>query len=95
MSVIKPRDDEMVDGVTIVRKLSDGAYLVRTPRYQAYTEILEAWAKNGTAVVEIAGNRRILTTVVAPMGSAIDAPGSTQIFTIPIQARPGWQPIRR
>jgi hypothetical protein len=93
MSVIKPRDDEMVDGVAIVRKLSDGAYLVRTPRYQAYTEILEAWAKNGTAVVEIAGNRRILTTVVAPTGAAIDAPGSTQIFTIPIQAKPGWQRI--
>jgi hypothetical protein len=93
MTVIKPKDDKMVDGVTIVRKLSDGAYLVRTPRYQAYTEILEAWAKNGTAVVEIAGNQRILTTVIAPVGVAIDAPGSTQIFTIPLQAKPGWQRI--
>jgi hypothetical protein len=37
MTVIKPRDGDMVDDVTVVRKLSDGgAYLVRTPRYQAY-----------------------------------------------------------
>jgi hypothetical protein len=48
---------------------------------------------NGTAVVEIAGNRRILTTLIAPRGAAIDAPGSTQIFTIPLQAKPGWQRI--
>jgi hypothetical protein len=93
MTVIKPKDDKMVDGVMIVRKLGDGAYLVRTPRYQAFTEILEAWAKNGTAVVEIAGNRRILTTVIAPVGAAIDAPGSTRIFTIPLQAKPGWERI--
>ena len=93
MTVIKPPDDGMADDVTIVRKLKEGSYLVRTPRYQAYTDILKAWAKNGTAVVEIAGNRRILTTVIAPQGSAIDAPGSTQIFTIPLQAKPGWQRI--
>jgi hypothetical protein len=93
MTVIKPRDGDMVADVTIVRKLGDGAYLVRTPRYQAYTDILEAWAKNGTEVVEIAGNRRILTTVIAPEGSAIDASGATRIFTIPLQAKPGWQRI--
>jgi hypothetical protein len=44
-------------------------------------------------VVEIAGNHRILTTVLAPAGAAIDPPGSTRIFTIPLQAKPGWQRI--
>jgi hypothetical protein len=66
---------------------------VRTPRYQAYTDILKAWANNGTRVVEIAGNQRILTTVIARQGSTIDAPGPTRIFTIPIQSKPGWQRV--
>lgn len=93
MTVIKPSGDGMVGDVTIVRGLDGGAVLVRTPRYQAYTNILRAWAKNGTAVVEIAGNRHILTTVVAPRGAVIAAPGSKPIFAIPIQSKPGWQRI--
>ena len=85
MTVIKPPDDGMADDVTIVRKLKEGSYLVRTPRYQAYTDILKAWAKNGTAVVEIAGNRRILTTVIAPARlrhrcAGIDADTSPFLF---------------
>jgi hypothetical protein len=93
MTVIKRSDDAPVNNVTVVRDLGGGAQLVRTPRYQAYTDILKAWANNGTRVVEIAGNQRILMTVVARQGSTIDAPGSTQIFTIPIQSKPGWQRI--
>jgi hypothetical protein len=91
MSVIRPSEGTKVDNVTVVRELGDGMELVRTPRYQALTEILKAWAKNGTAVIEIAGNRRILTTVLAPAGLALDLPGSTQIFSIPIQSKPGWR----
>lgn len=93
MTVIKPSSDGTVGDVTIVRELDGGAILVRTPRYQAYTNILKAWAKSGTAVVEIAGNRHILTTVIAPRGAAIAAPGSKPIFSIPIQSKPGWQRI--
>ena len=93
MTVIKRSGDSAVNNVTLVRELNGGAELVRTPRYQAYTDILKAWANNGTRVVEIAGNQRILTTVIARQSSTIDAPGSTQIFTIPIQSKPGWQRI--
>jgi hypothetical protein len=93
MTVIKPSGDGTVGNVTIIRELDGGAVLVRTPRYQAYTNILRAWAESGTAVVEIAGNRHILTTVVAPRGAAIAAPGSKPIFAIPIQSKPGWQRI--
>ncbi len=93
MTVIKGPDGPGVDNVTLVRDLGDGTRLVRTPRYAAYTDILEAWAKGGTGVVEIAGNHRILTTVLAPQGATLHLPGSTPIFTIPIQSRPGWQRI--
>jgi hypothetical protein len=70
-----------------------GLVLVRTPRYRAYTDILRAWAKNDTAVVEIAGNHHILTTVLAPAGASLDAPGGTRIFTVALQSRPGWERI--
>jgi hypothetical protein len=91
MSVIRPPPDARVDGVTVVRELADGSELVRTLRYAAFTNILQAWARNGTSVVEIAGNHRILTTVLAPATLVLDMPGSTQIFSIPIQSKPGWQ----
>jgi hypothetical protein len=93
MTVIKPSNDGVVDNVTVVRKLDDGMLLVRTPRYEAFTNILRQWAKNGTSVVEIAGNRHILTTVIAPRGFAVAVSGSKQIFTIPIQSKPGWERI--
>jgi hypothetical protein len=93
MSVIRPSAAPAVKDVTTIRALDDGMVLVRTPRYRAYTKILREWAKNGSAVVEIAGNRRILTTVLAPSGRALEAPGGTRIFTIPLQSKPGWERI--
>lgn len=93
MTVVKPSSGGTVDDVTMVRELGAGMLLVRTPRYQAFTNILRAWATNGTNVVEIAGNRHILTTVIAPRGASISAPGSKPIFTIPIQSKPGWERI--
>jgi hypothetical protein len=91
MTVIKPSDGAAVNSVSIVRELDGGLLLVKTPRYEAYTDILRAWAKNGTKVIEIAGNHRILTTVVAPESLMVHAAGSRQIFAIPIQSRRGWQ----
>lgn len=91
MTIVRGPHAGDVPDVTVVRDLGGGNMLVRTPRYQAYTEILEAWAKNGTSVVEIAGNRRILATVIAREGVRVEAPGLTPIFTIPIQSRPGFE----
>ena len=44
----------------------DGRTLILTPRYQAYTELLVGLARRGRDVAEIAGNDRILVTVLAP-----------------------------
>lgn len=91
MTVVHGPQATDIPDVTAVRELADGGLLVRTPRYQAYTKIFEAWAKNGTSVDEIAGNRRILVTVIAREGVTVEAPGITPIFTIPIQSRPGYE----
>jgi hypothetical protein len=45
----------------------------------------------GRTVEEIAGNRRILATVLAPAGASLDAAGASLIFSLEIQSRPGWR----
>jgi hypothetical protein len=94
-SVIQRRseDEGWPNDVTSIRDLGDGRTLVETPRYQAYTDILRALGQRGDAAVEIAGNTRILTTVLAPNGTSLDTPGAHEIFSTPIQSRLGWRRI--
>jgi hypothetical protein len=74
-----------------IRDLPGGAMLIETPRYQEYTEILRELGARGKDVLEIAGNRRILATVLARTDAALATPGATELFAIPIQSRPGWR----
>jgi hypothetical protein len=71
-----------------IADLGSGATLVETPRYQEFTEILIGLAHHGRSVSEIAGNRHILTTVLAPPGASVS--GRT-LFSLPMQGRPGWR----
>ena len=74
--------------ITVVRALGGGLTLIRTPRYQAYTEVLVGLARRGRSVAEIAGNRRILVTVLVPRGPRPPVPGAAELFEIPLQSRP-------
>jgi hypothetical protein len=74
--------------LTIVRDLGSGRTLVRTPRYQAYSDLLVRLARRGRNVVEIAGNRRILVTVLAPKGTLPPLVGVSPLFEMSIQSRP-------
>jgi hypothetical protein len=76
-----------------IRDIGDDATLIETPRYQEYTEILRRLGARGRNVVEIAGNRRILATVLAPEGLKLAAPGASEIFSLSIQSRPGWRRV--
>jgi hypothetical protein len=73
--------------ITIVRALGGGRTLILTPRYQAYTDIVVALANRGRDLAEIAGNRRILVTVLAPRGPLPALEGARELFTVPIQSR--------
>ena len=74
-----------------LRDLGDGLTLVRTPRYRAFTEIARGLGARGRSFVEIAGNKRILVTVLAPAGGRFEAPGAREIFSLDIQSTPGWR----
>ena len=76
-----------------IRDLPGGAMLIETPRYQEYTEILRGLGARGRNAIEIAGNRRILATILAPDGAKVATPGATPIFEATIQSRPGWRRI--
>ena len=74
--------------IGIVRELGAGRTLIRTPRSQAYSDLLVALARRGLDVVEIAGNHRILVTVRVPRGPLPPLPGTMVLFEVPIQSRP-------
>jgi hypothetical protein len=90
---LDPADAVADPRITIVRDLGGGRTLVRTPRYQAYSDLLVALARRGRDIAEIAGNRRILVTVLAPRGSLPTVSGVTELFETPIQSRPGRRRI--
>lgn len=74
--------------ITIVRPLGAGRTLIRTPRYRAFTDVVVGLARQGRDVAEIAGNHRILVTVLAPRAPLPPLPGATALFEVPIQSRP-------
>jgi hypothetical protein len=85
---LEPGDVAREPKIRIVRELGGGRTLIRTPRYQAYTDLLVRLARRGRDIAEIAGNHRILVTVLAPLGPLPAAPGVTELFEAPIQSRP-------
>lgn len=85
---LDPTDTAREPQIRIVRELGGGRTLIRTPRYQAYTDLLVRLARRGRNIVEIAGNHRILVTVLAPPGPLPPIPGVAELFAAPIQSRP-------
>lgn len=86
--VAGPGDTVRDSPVKVVRPLAGGRTLMRMPRGQAYTAWLVGFARRGGEVVEIAGNHRILLTVLAPPGAVPTVAGVTPLFEVAIQSRP-------
>lgn len=63
--------------------------LIETPRYQALTEIIQGLGARHRTIFEIAGNHRILTTVIVPPGKTLKLADAVEIFSISIQSDPG------
>jgi hypothetical protein len=76
-----------------VADLGDGFVLIDTPRYQEFTEIARGLGSRGRTLAEIAGNRRILATVLTRAQNPVEAAGSREIFSLAIQSRPGWRRV--
>ena len=79
--------------IRVVRALPGGALLIDTPRYAAFTEIVAGLAARGLRIDEIAGNRAVLVTALRRDGDTAPLPGAREIFSIPVQSRPGWRRV--
>jgi len=76
--------------ITLVARLDDGSSVIETPRYRAFTEILQGLARRGRDLVEIAGNDNVLVTVLTRDEVAARRVDGPELFAVPVQARPGW-----
>jgi hypothetical protein len=87
-------DDPRIRPVRDVRA-ADGrqGVLMITPRYQQFTGIIREVGAKGLSFAEIAGNTRILTTVLVPPGDLPPASGAKPIFETDVQSMPGWRRV--
>jgi hypothetical protein len=85
---LEPADAARDPRITVARDLGDGRTLIRTPRHQAYTDLVVTLARRGRDIAEIAGNHRILVTVLAASGPLPSLPGTTPLFEASVQSRP-------
>jgi len=74
-----------------IRTLTPQWQLVQTPRYKDFTEILLGLLDKGIGVSEIAGNREIFITVIAPKAAKLDVKDTTELFSLDLDAKPGFR----
>lgn len=74
-----------------IRALTPQWQLVQVPRYKDFTEIVQRLLDRGYGLAEIAGNRDILITVIAPDAAKLDIDGTTELFSLAQDARPGFR----
>ncbi len=77
--------------IKLVRSLTPEWQLVQTPRYKDFTEIIRGLLDQGIPLAEIAGNREILITVIAPNSAALDVKDTAELFSLDLGARPGFR----
>jgi hypothetical protein len=74
-----------------IRALAPQWQLVQTPRYKDFTEIVLGLLDRGIPLTEIAGNREIMITVIAPKSAALDVRDATELFSLDLDAKPGFR----
>jgi hypothetical protein len=74
-----------------IRALSPQWQLVQTPRYKDFTEIVLGLLDRGIPLAEIAGNREIMITVIAPKATTLDVKDATELFSLDLDAKPGFR----
>jgi len=74
-----------------IRALTPQWQLVQAPRYKDLTEIIQGLLDQGLPIAEIAGNREILITVIAPKSAALDVKDTSELFSLDLDAKPGFR----
>jgi len=77
--------------VKIVKQSGPQAFIVDLPRYQEFTTVASGFAERDIRFVEIAGNSRITSSVLAPQSWRYDRSDAQQLFSAPILTRAEWK----
>jgi FAD/FMN-containing dehydrogenase len=78
------RDALRLDGVTVLDSPDARSELVALPRYEPFTRAVSELSRRGVRFVEIAGNRRIVMTVIAPRDWKPPADGAREVRAWPL-----------
>jgi len=76
-----------------VREAAPGSYIVRIPRYEAFSEIVPALVRQGVRLREIAGNDEIFLTARARRDFRYDLEAGRLVLAEPILTEPDAQRI--
>jgi hypothetical protein len=100
---LSPAELQGIGGVKVIREVAgangERGVLVETARYAAFdTFVRELAHHSGAALLEIAGNHRILITVIVPgkngdVATELTASGGVPIFNLKIQSTPGYRRV--
>jgi len=96
---VAPAELATIRGVKVIREVTDATgargVLVETARYAAFDAFVRELTRHPAASLrEIAGNHRILVTIIAPDGDTkLAAPDGVTIFRLSIQSAPGSKRI--
>jgi hypothetical protein len=69
-----------IEGVQIIETIPQG-FVINTPRYRSFTNILKEIAKRGGTIVEIAGNDDVLVTAIKTSGEPLQALNGSEYIT--------------
>lgn len=69
-----------ISGVTVIGG-ADEDLIIETPRYRAFTKIIEEISRQGGQIVEIAGNDDIMVSVLEPAGTAQSEMKSSKLIS--------------
>jgi hypothetical protein len=92
---------QSIGGVKVIREVmaanGERGVLVKTARYAAFDAFVRELTRHtGAALLEIAGNHRILITVILPetdSDAGLAASGGVPIFSLDIQSSPGLRRV--
>jgi FAD/FMN-containing dehydrogenase len=77
-----------LDGVRILDPPDARSELIALPRYEPFTKAVNELSRRGVQFVEIAGNRRIVLTVIAPREWELPGDGAREVREWPILTDP-------
>jgi hypothetical protein len=74
--------------VAPVHKVGEGSFIVKLPRYEAFTAVVLSLASQGVRFINVAGNDEILVTAIAPRDVPSPPPGTSMLVNEPILTEP-------